>query len=148
MQIYVFSSNNLTNIWAGVGAGMWAVSLKLAKNKGTITKSQRMQIGSVGVLYCSETEEFTTPFLVKSLPDTKKEISHVWDKNWGLPFKIAPLGSPIKRLSKNVVAKELPSVTSSGKNWNKILYVQPNFSFQPSTISTEDWAFIYASLCD
>lgn len=38
MQIYVFSSNNLTNIWAGVGAGMWAGSMKLAKNKGTITR--------------------------------------------------------------------------------------------------------------
>jgi hypothetical protein len=38
MHIFVFSSNNLTNIWAGVGAGKWAVSLELSKNKGTVTK--------------------------------------------------------------------------------------------------------------
>lgn len=148
MEIYVFSSKDLTNIWAGVGARKWAVSPKLAKNKGTITKSQRLQIGSLGILYCSDTEEFTTPFLVKSVPEKDGEISHVWPQKWGLPFEIAPLGSPSKRLSKNLLTKNMPSVISTGKQWNKILYVQPNFSFQPSHITAEDWAFLYSALSD
>lgn len=146
MEIYVFSSNNLTNIWAGVGAGMWAVSLKMAQNKGTITKSKKLQIGSLGLLYCSDSEEFTTPFIVKGVPKSDVAISDVWPERWGLPFTILPLGSPLKRLSKNVVAKELPSVKRTGKHWNKILYVQPNFSFQPSTVTGEDWAFIFEAL--
>jgi hypothetical protein len=146
MQIYVFSSNNLTNIWAGVGAGIWAVSLKLAKNKGTITKAQRLQIGSLGLLYCSGTGELTTPFVVKTVPQRDVVISDVWSESWGLPFEIAPLGSPLKRLPKEVMAKEFPSVKTTGKRWNKILYVQPNFSFQASNISGEDWAFLFGRL--
>ena len=146
MQIYVFSSNNLTNIWAGVGAGMWAVSLKLAKSKGTITKSQNLRIGSLGILYCSGTQEFTTPFLVKTVPQKRVEIADIWSEKWSLPFEISTLGSPTKRLSRDIVAHELPSVKTTGKHWNKILYVQPNFSFQPSDISTEDWAFLFGRL--
>ena len=71
MEVFVFSSNNLTNMWAGVGAKRWAVSMKLAKNKGTITKSKKIKIGSIGLLYCSETGELTTPFLITSLPEAK-----------------------------------------------------------------------------
>jgi hypothetical protein len=146
MQIYVFSSSNLTNIWAGVGAGLWAVSKKLATTAGTITKAQNMRIGSLGILYCSDTHELTTPFIVKTIPQRDVVISHVWKDEWGLPFEIAPLGSPLKRLSKSIMAKELPSVKARGKHWNKILYVQPNFSFQPSEITAADWAYLYAAL--
>src|SRR5688572_25124512 len=105
MQLYAFSSSNLTNIWAGVGAGLWAVSKKVAENPGAITKARKMMIGSLGILYCSGTHEFTTPFVVKTIPQSDVVISHVWADEWGLPFDIAPLGSPSKRLSKNVVAK-------------------------------------------
>ena len=125
---------------------MWAVSLNLAKNKSTITKSQKLRIGSLGLLYCSDTEEATTPFVVKSIPAKDVGISHVWKEKWGLPFEISPLGSPLKRLSKQILQNDLPSAKVTGKRWNKILYVQPNFSFQPSTITEEDWAFIFAAL--
>jgi len=146
MQIFVFSFDNLTNIWAGVGAGLWAVSLKLAQNKGTITKSQKLKIGSLGALYCSDTQELTTPFLVKTAPRVGEIVADVWSQSWGLPFEITTLGSPRWRLHKDVIARDLPSVKALGKKWNKILYVQPNFSFQPSEISAEDWAFIFDSL--
>ncbi|MEK6283252.1 MAG: hypothetical protein AABN95_23085 [Acidobacteriota bacterium] len=146
MQIYVFSSTNLTNIWAGVGAQMWAVSPLLAENKGTITKSQNLRLGSLGLLYCSDTQEFTTPFLVKTVPNKVTSITNVWPETWELPFEISTLGSPQKRLSKDDVDKEMPSVVSSGKRWNKILYVQANFSFQASNITAEDWAFLFGRL--
>lgn len=146
MRIYVFSSTNLTNIWAGVGAQLWAVSPQLADNQGTITKSQKLKVGSLGLLYCSDTQEFTTPFLVKSMPLQVISVKDVWPETWELPFEIAPLGSPQKRLSKDAVDKEMPSVVESGKRWNKILFVQANFSFQPSNISAEDWAYLFGKL--
>jgi hypothetical protein len=71
---------------------MWAVSVKLAKSKSTITKAQRITIGSLGLLYCSDTEEATTPFLVKSIPAKDVEITDIWDDRWGLPFQISALG--------------------------------------------------------
>lgn len=145
MKIYVFSSNNLTNIWAGVGAGMWAVSNILAVKAGTITKAQGLKVGSLGLIYCSDTQEFTTPFIVKASPK-EVEVKDIWPEAWGLPFEISPLGSPKKRLAKDSVAKEMPSVLEAGKHWNKILYVQPSFSFQASEITPEDWAYLFARL--
>ena len=40
MSILVFSSYNLTNIWAGIGANMWAVS-ESEQHKGRLTKSRK-----------------------------------------------------------------------------------------------------------
>jgi hypothetical protein len=145
MYIYVFSSNNFTNICAGIGAGMWAVSPNLGKNKGTITKSRKLLIGSLGILYCSKTKEFTCPFIVKSVP-VDRVIEGIWPEAWRLPFEITPLGSPTKRLSKDIVAAEMPSVVGSGKHWTKFLRVPPTFSFQTSELSSQDWAFLYERL--
>ena len=145
LQIYVFSSNNLTNIWAGVGAGMWAVSVKLASKKGTVTKARKVKIGALGILYCSETHEFTTPFLFKRVPK-EESVKDVWQDPWGLPFEISPLGSPKSRLSKDKLKKEMPSVVESGKQWDNVLKVRPTFSFQTMEISSADWAYLFEKL--
>jgi len=41
---------------------------------------------------------------------------------------------------------ELPSIRASGKSWNHVLFVQPDFVFQPSTITEEDWEVLYSRL--
>lgn len=146
MDVYVFSSNNLTNIWAGVGAGRWAVSMNLAQDKATITKSKSLQIGALGLIYCSETQEFTTPFIVKSLPVQGSTIKDIWPEEWGLPFGILPLGTPHSRLHKDSIANNMPSAAASKAQWNRILYVQPNFSFQASKLSKEDWSYLFREL--
>jgi hypothetical protein len=58
MKLYSFASENLTNIWAGIGAGMWAVgeSDNPTFVKGRNTKAARMPIGAFGILYCNDTE--------------------------------------------------------------------------------------------
>ncbi len=145
MEIYVFSSKTLTNIWAGVGAGMWAVSLKLGSKKGTVTKAGKVTIGSLGVLYCSETHEFTTPFLFKSTPKDET-IEGVWDEAWRLPFEITPLGSPRKRLSKDELKKQMPTVVQTSRKWDDVLKVRPSFSFQAMQISASDWAYLFERL--
>ena len=38
MNIYVFTSNSLTNIWAGIGARKWAVAESQANMPGCATK--------------------------------------------------------------------------------------------------------------
>jgi hypothetical protein len=125
---------------------MWAVSQTLAEKAGTITKAQSLMVGSLGLIYCSGTQEFTTPFIVKATPQPDEVRDDIWPEIWGLPFEISALGSPVKRLSKDIVAKEMPSVLATGKHWNKILFVQPSFSFQASQISSEDWAFLFGRL--
>ena len=68
MELFVFSLKNLTNIWAGIGAKLWAVSKPQKEGvRGITNRSQKMQIGSLGLLYCSATKTFTTPFIVYCL---------------------------------------------------------------------------------
>jgi hypothetical protein len=149
MNLYIFSSSNLTNIWAGIGARMWAVSIPQANNvSGAPQKAANMQIGSIGVLYCSSTQSFTTPFLVASKSDQNLTINDVWPEPWTLPFRILPLGSPKKQLPKDQVKALLPSLRTSTRQWNHLLLVTPATVFVPSEITAEDWEALMVHLAD
>jgi len=95
MEIFVFSSKNLTNIWAGIGARLWAVSQTedSATAQRRETKAQNMKIGSFGILYCTDTHALTTPFVVYSKVDPHRVVENVWPEKSVLPFKIHPLVS-------------------------------------------------------
>lgn len=147
MDIYVFSSKNLTNIWAGVGARKWAISKVQADMSGTLTKARRLRVGALGLLYCVETQSLTTPFLVASVPDPKVNITNIWPEEWFFPFSIRPLGSPVRQMAKNDISK-LPTVTKSGRQWNTIIRTQGQFVFQPSQLEVEDWEIIFGALND
>ena len=97
MQVYIFSSNTITNIWAGIGAGMWAV--QIYDKPEFKTRAMNMPIGSVGLIYCVENQSFTTPFIIKTTPEDRL-ISDIWPEQWMLPFNIQPFGTPRKRIHK------------------------------------------------
>lgn len=145
MNLYVFSSNNLTNIWAGVGAKKWAISKDQAEMSGTKTKAAGLNVGALGIIYSVETKSFTTPFLVASTPDAKTSVKHIWPEEWFYPFDIFPLGSPLKQMTTTEVSN-LPIIKASGRPWNRTLRPQGQFVFQSTTIGTEDWAIIFSSL--
>lgn len=145
MNLYVFSSVNLTNIWAGIGARRWAISSKQAQNRKTSTKARAFRIGSLGILYCTKTKSFMVPFIVASVPQQDATVSDIWPEEWWFPFSMYPLGTPAAQMSAQEIS-ELPSIQASGKLWNHVLFVQPDFVFQPSTITEEDWAVIYSRL--
>ena len=145
MDLFVFSSTNLTNIWAGVGARQWAVSLEQADMPGARTKARGLPIGALGILYCVETQSLTTPFLVSSSPDQDATVRNVWPEEWYLPFDIHPLGSPHRQLGKANIA-QLPVVVASGRQWNNVVRTQGQFAFQPTTIAADDWAVLFSRL--
>lgn len=142
MNIYVFTSSSLTNIWAGIGARTAAQ----AGMSGAATKATNLRIGSLGLLYCSETQVVTTPFVVTSKPDTAATVDDVWADVWHFPFHIEPLGSPRRVLHKDALAVHLPSVATLARQWHNILHIAPNFAFQPSEISEADWEYLYSNL--
>ena len=149
MEIFVFSSKNLTNIWAGIGARLWAVSQTedSATAQGRKTKAQNMTIGSLGILYCTETHALTTPFVVYSKVDPNRVVENVWPEKWVLPFKIHPLGSPERQLSSDETKKVLPIFTRSGEtNFGKIFHVQAVTAFSPTAIEREDWEVLVSRL--
>ena len=150
MDIYVFASNTLTNIWAGVGAAMWAVAPSEAgspQEKGRITKARKMPVGALGVLYSSADKALTVPFVIQSRPDEQKEITHIWPERWVLPFEIKPLGSPHRRLTIDQAKECLPSFQGANPPpFNNVFRVRADFAFQTSQISPEDWSILIEKL--
>jgi hypothetical protein len=146
MKLYSFASENLTNIWAGIGAGLWAVgeSDNSAFVKGRITKASRMPIGAFGILYCNETGSLTVPFVVYSKADANRIETEVWSKNWVLPFAIKPLGNPRRQLTRDRAREIIPSLKE--KSFEKLFLVQGQFAFQATEVMDEDWAVLIQEL--
>lgn len=146
MKLYSFASENLTNIWAGIGAGMWAVgeSDNATFVKGRITKAARMPIGAFGILYCNETGSLTVPFVVYSKADNDRKETEVWSKTWVLPFSIKPLGNPRRQLTREKARQILPSLKE--KSFEKLFLVQGQFAFQATEVTDLDWAILIQEL--
>src|SRR5262245_36028132 len=140
MKLYSFASENLTDIWAGIGAGMWAVgeSDNPSFVKGRITKASRMPIGAFGILYCNETGSLTVPFVVYSKADPERIETQVWSKAWVLPFAIKALGNPRRKLTRDRARQIVPSLKDV--SFEKLFLVQGQFAFQSTAVTDEDWA--------
>ncbi|HYJ04889.1 MAG TPA: hypothetical protein VEX43_07130 [Chthoniobacterales bacterium] len=145
MDLYIFGSSTVTNIWAGVGARKWAISRDQAQMPGAKTKARALPVGAVGLLYCSQTHTFSTPFLCASTPEVEESVTGIWPEEWFFPFDILPLGSPLKQMTTDDVSA-LPTIKASGKPWNRTLRVQGQFVFQSTTITTQDRAILFDSL--
>jgi hypothetical protein len=147
MHVYVVSSKNLTNIWAGIGARRWAVSQAQGSNASIQTKAKNLPVGALGVIYCVDIQSFTTPFVVTSKPDLVATITDVWPEPWTLPFSLFPLGSPRRRVHKDKLATLLPSLKSGGQ-WDKLLHVAPVTVFAPSQLTDDDWSALAGQLIE
>lgn len=146
MNLFCFSSTSLTNIWAGVGAGLWAVS-KIDDMKARITKSGRLDVGSFGLIYCSETSSFTTPFVVLSKPDTGRIVSNIWPESWALPFRIHPLGNPHRQLHVDQAKSKWRVLSSLGQGGvTAAMNLTGTTVFVPKEVQSEDWTKILEDL--
>jgi hypothetical protein len=148
MKIYAFPSAKLSNVWAAVGAGRWAVSKSDhdAVNKRRATLAAEMPIGSFGILYLSG-QGYTTPFVVTSEPDYVDPETKVWPEEWHLAFDIKPLGNPSKILSRDDAMKKLPSIARKGlKNVDDLIYTKGVQTFVPSEIGEDDWSVLITEL--
>lgn len=144
MNLYVFSSKSLNNIWAGIGANKWAVQVCDIPNLKE--KAMKMPLGALGLFYCSDSkvQGFTTPFIV-----TKEveyiHITNIWEDEWMYPFGIKTFGNPNKVIHKNDIGI-LHKVSSSPKYWNHVMGISPIEAFVPIEISIEDWEILIKRL--
>lgn len=148
MKIYAFPSAKLSNIWAGVGAGRWAVSKSAheAVNKRRATLAAEMPIGSFGILYLSG-QGYTTPFVVISDPNYVDPEMKVWPEEWHLDFGIKPLGNPSKILTRDAAMKKLPSIArKSLKSVDDLIFTKGVHAFVPSEIGEDDWSVLIREL--
>jgi hypothetical protein len=148
IDLFLFTSRSLTNIWAGIGARTWAVSeTSQANMRERTTKSKRLRIGSIGLLYCSEIQSFTTPFLVFSEPDPEQIVTDIWPERWRLPFRIHPLGNPTRVVHKDRAKVDWPILkNAANKNLTAVLNITGTTVFIPTVIGTDDWGIILQQL--
>jgi len=148
MELFLFASNTVTNIWAGIGAGLWAVAETSPSDmKARITKSKRMHIGAAGLFYCKETQAFTTPFLVCSAPDPELRVTDVWPEHWRLPFRIHPLGNPARQVSADQAKARWSILKDVGAGGvSAALNITGTTVFVPKEIAAEDWSLILSDL--
>ncbi|WP_298834775.1 hypothetical protein [uncultured Piscinibacter sp.] len=146
MDVYTFSVADNTNIWAAVGAQMWAISEKQAANPSNQGKARKFQIGSIGLFYCVEEESLTTPFIVTSAPRFNEQVVNIWKGTWALPFGIHPFGNPNRQLKVAALAERLPSLRAEKRSWTTLFHVSPMTIFAASHLTQEDWALLVQEL--
>jgi len=150
VKLFIFPSSNTTNVSAGIGAGLWAVSDgDEQRRKELKTKSKGMPVGSAGVIWRTGERFFTTPFIVYSAPSADERVTDVWPETWILPFRIHTLGTPRKKLVENDAWRELPVPNQIPRtNITHVLRVNALTSFVPSDVSEQDWAILLMHLAE
>jgi hypothetical protein len=148
MEIFCFASKNLTNIWAAIGARTWAVAETSPTDmKGRITKAKRMKVGALGIIYCTETQSFTTPFITVSEPDAGKTIDTIWQESWRLPFSIHPLGNPSRQVHASTAKQKWAALANVGAGGvSAAMNITGTTVFVPVDISADDWALMLSDL--
>lgn len=130
---------------------MWAVkeSPESSRMRELTTKPRYMPVGSLGVLWRTQANFFTTPFIVYSAPDPNESVTDVWPETWVLPFRIHPLGTPRKRLSGSEARQLLPILRNDPRtNITHVLRVNALTSFVPSEVSETDWEILLKHLAE
>ena len=104
-------------------------------------------VGSLGLLYCSEIQSFTTPSIVYSQPEPERVVIDIWPERWRLPFRIHPLGNPTRSVHKDKAKTDWPVLRNAkSHNITAVLNITGTTVFVPSEIGAEDWAIILRQL--
>jgi hypothetical protein len=152
MKLYTFICKNKTNIWAGIGAGLWAVSEADPQvMQGRQTRAKDVSVGSWGLIYCSDenSKALTTPFIFVSKPDVDAVEKQVWPETWRMPFRIHPLGTPRKEWNAPDAARTLPfNAGSRNTNVTSVFKAVGTAVFSPVEIGDADWSQILLRLAD
>jgi hypothetical protein len=143
MKLFVFSSATHRNVEIAVMRRRWAVSLIGESDmKARFTKSEKMDIGSRGLLYSKERGQFTVPFVTKSQPISPADVtSDIWPEPWGLAFDIEPLG-PSFRGENLKAAKDLWPFLKGLSNVTRKIPLGGSCAFASCQIADSDWDYI------
>jgi hypothetical protein len=144
-NLYAFSSEDFTNIWAGVGAEMWAVQTK--PNASIRGKAAKIGVPSFGVLYAAREHLLTVPFVILTRPNQTEVVRNIWQGEWALPFQIKPLGTPRKTLSAADARKIIPAFRRlKTDNFGKVFRVSGSYAFNRCDALQEDWDALISEL--
>src|SRR5262249_24033487 len=132
----------------------WAVAeVAGSAMSGRVTKAGKyLQLGSRGLLYCSQLQSFTVPFVTESSADPDWVETSIWPgQAWRLRFAISPLGDPAKRVSLCAAKQRWPFLRKRlsdrpGLSVPAAMNITGTTVFVPIGITEDDWAAILADL--
>ncbi|HXG80562.1 MAG TPA: hypothetical protein VNJ05_02055 [Sphingomicrobium sp.] len=146
-NLYAFSSEDFTNIWAGVGAETWAVQTK--PNASVRGKAGKIGVPSFGILYAAAEQVLTVPFVILTKPDQTRIERDIWRGEWALPFRIKPLGTPRKTLPAIKAREIVPSFNRlRTDNFGKVFRVSGSYAFNRCDALQDDWDVLLDWLAD
>ena len=146
-NLYAFSSEDFTNIWAGVGAETWAVQTK--PNASIRGKAAKIGVPSFGVLYAAAEKVLTVPFVILAKPDQIAIERGIWRGEWALPFRIKALGTPRKTLAAAEARNIVPAFNRiKTDNFGKVFRVSGSYAFNRCDALQEDWDVLVERLAD
>lgn len=150
-QFFCFSSDKLTDIYAGCTAKLWAVGNNPSAQ--TRTLATKFPIGSLGIMYTSDKKQVLVPFQTTTKPDINCTITDViWTGAWSMPFGIEPLSDPSRYLHKDDIKNKLPSLQPGGinygRNWHVVLSVSPTHAFNSNSMTMDDFLWILEQIGD
>jgi hypothetical protein len=151
MDLFCFASKNVENIRRGITAKRWAVATVSASAMRTrITKADRyFGPGSHGLLYCAETQSFTTPFVATSKADPEAVITDIWPEPWVLPFFLKPLGDLRKQVHKDLAEVSWSVLNHCGSGGVTAAMNATGVTvFTPVEIPEQDWQTIRDQLAN
>jgi hypothetical protein len=106
-----------------------------------------MPIGSFGLIYCSENQTYSTPFVVLGPVNTAAVITDVWPESWILPFEIRALGNPGRAVKREDMHNLLPTLNANpSRSVDDLLEIKGVQAFNASTITEADWATLFEAL--
>lgn len=146
INIYCFTSKDIKNIWAAVGAQKWAITPNSEMYKQHKTKGEKMNVGSFGIFYSTEEKVFTTPFVVKSKINDNEETD-IWKGDFVFPFEIRTIGEPL--LNKRIHISEMQQILKKcedDREWNRVFFPGGRFDFVKSEVSLDVWEEILKKL--
>jgi len=147
INVFAFSSESMTNIWAGVGAQMWAVPK--APNPSVRGKAAKLPVPAFGILYDAAAHRLTVPFVILETPNPSRVEASVWNGEWALPFRMKPLGTPRKTLSAIEASQVCPSFARlNTDNFGKVFRVSGAYAFNRCDLEWADWNILMERLAD
>jgi hypothetical protein len=145
MDIYIFPSMSLRNIYIGIQQGMWAVApIDEPYASARLTRSHDMPEGAAGLFYCSNPQVFTTPFRIESRAEDSP-ITGVWDETWFLPFRIRPLGDLSHQITLTHAKATWPKLEGV-PNVTEVLNLSGAMAFTKTWFPRRNWDIILEQL--
>lgn len=161
MKVFCFAAGHRDHLVIAHAVKGWAVSMGVHESfaKSLRTKAHQVRPGDLAVFWINQGSPhtpravLTMPSIITASPDQERVCrdGDPWPGEWRLPFKISPLGSFRRFMSKDRCLSELEILKEKDgikPNISRILHLSGNMVFSPVRIGPQDVEHLLVQLSE